>query len=119
MDDWNFGTLLWSTLLFFFWFAVIWMFVGVFADIFRRDDLGGWGKAGWIFLIVILPFLGILAYFIARPKDATGSVYYTAGSMNGQVRQSPVDEISRASALYEGGKITQTEFETLKARALA
>src|SRR4051812_50209601 len=54
--------------VFFFWFLFIWMFIGVFADIFRREDLSGWGKAGWIFLIVILPFLGILIYMIARPR---------------------------------------------------
>jgi hypothetical protein len=45
-------------LAFFFWFAFIWMFVSLFADILRRDDLSGWGKAGWILLIVVLPFLG-------------------------------------------------------------
>jgi hypothetical protein len=64
---WTFGTVLWSTLVFFFWFAAIWMFISVFADILRRHDLSGWGKAGWIFLIAILPFLGVLIYLIARP----------------------------------------------------
>ena len=44
------------------------MFIAVFADIFRRNDLSGWGKAGWILLVFIVPFLGILIYVIARPK---------------------------------------------------
>ena len=64
----NLGDVLWAMLAFFFWFMVIWMFIGVFADIFRRDDLSGWGKAGWILLIFVLPLLGIPIYMIARPK---------------------------------------------------
>jgi hypothetical protein len=46
------------------------MFIRVFADIFMRDDLGGWAKAGWVLLIVILPLFGILIYLIARPRIA-------------------------------------------------
>jgi hypothetical protein len=46
----------------------IWAFVRVFSDIFVRDDLSGWAKAGWVLLIVALPFIGILIYLIARPK---------------------------------------------------
>lgn len=52
------------------WFVLIWMFIRVFADIFMRDDLGGWAKAGWVLLIVILPLFGILIYLIARPRIA-------------------------------------------------
>ena len=62
------GDILWAMLAFFFWFMVIWIFIAVFADIFRRNDLSGWGKAGWILLIFILPFLGLLIYMIARPR---------------------------------------------------
>ena len=54
--------------VFFFWFMLIWMFIMVFADIFRRKDLSGAAKAGWIVLIVILPLFGILIYLIARPS---------------------------------------------------
>ncbi len=68
LADWTFGTVLWSSLVFFFWFTFIWMFIMVFADILRRHDLSGWGKAGWILLIAILPFLGVLVYLIARPS---------------------------------------------------
>jgi len=65
--EWTFGNLLWSMLAFFFWFAFLWMFIAVFADIMRRD-LSGWAKAGWISLIVVLPFLGTLIYLIATPR---------------------------------------------------
>ena len=62
------GDVLWAMLVFFFWFMAIWIFISIFGDIFRRDDLSGWGKGGWIFLIFVLPFLGALIYMIARPR---------------------------------------------------
>jgi uncharacterized membrane protein len=65
---WTFGTFLWGMLAFFFWFAFIWMFIAAFADIFRRRDLSGLAKAGWILVIAILPLIGILIYVIARPS---------------------------------------------------
>jgi hypothetical protein len=65
---WTLGSTLWTMLALFFWFMFLWMFVTVFADIFPRHDLSGFGKAAWIFLIVILPFIGILIYMIARPS---------------------------------------------------
>jgi Phospholipase_D-nuclease N-terminal len=65
--EYGFGELMWTMLAFFFWFMLIWMFIAVFADIFRRRDLSGGAKAGWILLIFILPLFGILIYVIARP----------------------------------------------------
>ncbi len=67
LADYGFGDFLWTMLAFFFWFMLIWMFIAVFADIFRRNDLSGGAKAGWILLIFILPLFGILIYVIARP----------------------------------------------------
>ena len=60
----------WYMLVIYFFIIVIWMFIAVFADIFRRKNLSGWGKAGWIILIFIIPFLGILIYVVTRPHDA-------------------------------------------------
>lgn len=67
--EWSFGNVLWAMAAFTFWVLVIWIFIALFADIFRRKDLTGGAKAGWIFLIFILPLLGALIYIIARPKD--------------------------------------------------
>jgi hypothetical protein len=67
LADYGFGEFLWTMLAFFFWFMLIWMFIAVFADIFRRRDLSGGAKAGWILLIFMLPLFGILIYVIARP----------------------------------------------------
>jgi len=57
-----------SLVVLFFWFMLIWMFIAVFADVFRRDDLSGWHKAGWLLFVFVLPLIGILVYLIARPK---------------------------------------------------
>jgi phospholipase D-like protein len=62
------GDWLWAMLALFFWFMCIWIFVAVFADIFRRHDISGPAKAGWILLIFVLPLLGPLIYVIARPR---------------------------------------------------
>ena len=54
--------------IFFFWMIYIWMFITVFADIFRRNDMSGGKKAMWIIFLIFLPLIGILIYMIARPK---------------------------------------------------
>jgi hypothetical protein len=69
LADITFGDVLLSMLAFFFLFLAIWMFIAVFGDIFTRPDLSGWGKAGWVLLIFIIPLIGILIYLIARPAE--------------------------------------------------
>jgi Phospholipase_D-nuclease N-terminal len=66
------GGIIWTIFVLYLWFMLIWMFVAAFADIFRRRDLSGVAKAGWLLLIVLLPFLGILIYVIARPSVGDG-----------------------------------------------
>lgn len=68
------GGIIWSIVILYFWFMLIWMFIATFADIFRRRDLSGVAKALWVLLIVILPFLGILIYVIARPRPGDADV---------------------------------------------
>ncbi|MGN6125682.1 MAG: PLDc N-terminal domain-containing protein [Humibacter sp.] len=106
----------------------IWVFIWIIIDIFRDHTLNGWAKAGWLILLVILPFIGALIYLIARGRSmaerqaagaraaATAQAQYirdVAGS------SSPTDEIERAQALLAAGTITQAEFDSLKAKALA
>ena len=67
-NTWGQGSVIWTMCVFFFWMIYIWMFIAIFGDIFRRNDLGGGKKAMWIFFIIFLPLLGILIYMIARPK---------------------------------------------------
>ena len=72
LADFDLGDLLLAMVAFFFLFLAIWMFIAVFADIFGRRDLSGWGKAGWVLLIFILPLIGVLIYLIARPYEPAG-----------------------------------------------
>lgn len=118
--DWTFGTFLWSTLLIFLWFSVIWMFVAIFADIIRRD-MSGWAKAGWVVLVLFLPFLGILIYLIARPRtERWGGRMLGEADRNGYrvTNHHTADEIGKAARLYDSGKITADEYEQIKQQAL-
>jgi len=107
-------------LVIFVWMMVIWMFIAIFTDIFRRRDIHGIAKALWIFLIFIVPLFGILIYIIARPKDATAA--QDAEILAAQKRAmgfSPTAEIEKAQGLLASGAITQAEFDTIKQNALS
>lgn len=122
---------IWDLVAWFFWaFVFISYLMVVFTiigDIFRDSSLNGWLKAVWIIFLVFLPFLTSLVYLIARGQGMaqrrgeqiaelqaaqTAYIRETAGS-------SPADDITKARGLLDSGVITQTEFETLKAKALA
>lgn len=116
-------TSFWDVMIWIIWvmflMMVIWMFIAIFGDIFRRRDMSGFAKALWIGLIFILPFLGVLIYMIARPADATAE--QDAELMAQQRRAagySPAAEIERAQALLASGAITQAEFDKIKSDAL-
>jgi hypothetical protein len=128
-SDYPFMDVFWSMVIFFAWLAWIWIAITCFADIFRRQDIGGWHKAAWCVFIIIIPFLGVLIYLIAQghhmaernAKQMADSqaqfddyVRQAAGSSGGATA-----EIERANGLLQSGAITQEEFNTIKAKALA
>ena len=111
-----------SMIVFFFLFMAIWIFIAVFSDIFRRNDIHGLAKAGWIVLIFIIPFLGALIYIIARPKVTAQDVKMMTqaeAASKAAAAVSPADEISKLQQLKDAGSISQAEFDTLKQKALA
>ncbi len=130
-DGFGTGQVFWSVLwitLFVIW---IWLLFVVFGDIFRSDDLSGWGKALWSIFIIVLPYLGIFVYLIARghkmqqhqveaaaAQDAAMKSYIrdAAGSGGGD---SAADQLARLAELKEKGVISDEEFQTLKARAMS
>ena len=125
--EWTFGTVLWSSLVFFFWFAVIWIYIAIIADIFRRN-MSGWAKAGWIFLLLVLPFLGALIYLIARGEGMRDRTVREQADMrrhmDAYIREtagtgSSVDELAKLSELKDKGAISDEEFERAKAKLLA
>jgi hypothetical protein len=118
----NLGELLWGMLVFFFWFMAIWIFIQIFADIFHRRDLSGAGKAGWIVLLFVLPFLGALIYLIARPKmteQDREDIQRMQAAQQRAFGYSPAEEIEKLSKLRDSGEISAEEYERMKSRALA
>jgi type VI protein secretion system component VasK len=117
LDDVTFWEVIWWMIGVFFLTMIIWMFISIFADIFRRDDLNGWAKAGWVAAIFIIPFIGILLYICFRPRETESDK-----RMMEQARRaagySPTDEIAQAQQLLQAGAITQAEFDVIKTRAL-
>ena len=115
------GEWLWAMFVFFLWIQVIWVFIRVFADIFHRRDLSGVGKAGWILLLVVVPFLGALIYLIARPKmtDQDREDIQRMQEAHHRVSGfSAAEEIEKLSVLRDSGEISAEEFERLKSRVL-
>jgi uncharacterized membrane protein len=118
----TFWDIVFAMIAFFFWFMFIWIFISLFGDIFRRNDLSGGAKAGWIFLLVILPFLGALIYMIARPKvtaqDVEDLTRMEAAS-KAAAAVSPADQIAKLAELRAAGAITEEEYTSLKQKAIS
>ena len=117
--DWDFGDVLLSMAVFFFWILFISMFISAFMDVFRRRDLSGWGKAGWTLFMVIFPFLGILIYMITRPKPTPEELAEMNYAYGGVRTVSSADEIAKLADLKDRGAISEDEFRALKSKALA
>jgi hypothetical protein len=126
--DYPFLDVLWTMLVFFAWVIWFWLLITVFADLFRRHDISGWGKAAWTLFVIVLPFLGVFVYLIAqgsamaerRSQDAQAS----KAAFDDYVRtvaagEGPTDQIARAKQLLDAGAIDAAEFERLKQKALA
>jgi hypothetical protein len=121
LAEWNFGEVMWAMLVFFFWFMAIWIFITIFADIFRRNDIHGGAKAGWIILIFILPFLGALIYIVARPKmtEQDRQIIEQAAEAQRRVEgYSAADEVAKLAKLRDAGEITAEQYEDLKSKAM-
>jgi len=126
--DYPFLDVFWTVLIFFLWVAWIWVLVTVLIDIFRRDDIGGWAKAGWVIFVVVLPWLGVLIYLIAQHDGMRERSVRQAQAQKQQFDEyvrdaasgrSSASEIAQAKQLLDNGTITQQEFEAIKAKALA
>ncbi len=61
-----FLNIFWTMMIFVFWVIWIWLVIAILVDVFRRDDLSGWGKAGWTVFVIVLPYLGVLIYLISQ-----------------------------------------------------
>jgi hypothetical protein len=118
----TFWDIVWSMVVFFFWFMLIWIFIAIFADIFRRNDLSGGAKAVWLIVLVFLPFIGALIYMVMRPKATAQDVQMMAQAEAAQKAAAGVstaDELAKLQQLKDSGTISAAEFESLKAKLMA
>jgi predicted PurR-regulated permease PerM len=118
----------WTLFIFFAWIIWFMLLFRIIADVFRRSDIGGGTKTLWLIFVIVLPFLGVFVYLIAQ-----GGTMVERDSRIAQASQQefdtyvksvassggPAEEIDKAKKLLDNGTITQPEFDTLKARALA
>ncbi len=121
-----FLTILW----FFAWVLWIMLLFWIIMDIFRSRDLGGWAKAGWLFVVIVLPLLGVLVYLIARggsmhERQARAAQEqdeafrtYVREAADGGGGHSNSDELTRLAGLRDSGVITEDEFRQAKAKIL-
>ena len=124
------GQVFWSFLWFFLFFIWIWLLIVVFSDIFRSHDLSGWAKALWIIFVVIVPYLGVFVYLIARGGRMQEHAAADAKRQDTEFRQyvqsatassssNTADELARLADLRDKGVISEAEFQQAKAKALS
>ena len=124
---WQVGQVFISMLWFALFFIWIWLLIMVFADIFRSHDMGGFAKTMWVLFVIILPYLGVFVYLIARGhkmgehaledaqrQDAAARAYIQSAVSSG----SPADQLARIADLKAQGAIDQAEYDKLKAQII-
>jgi hypothetical protein len=124
------GQVVYSILWFFLFFIEIWLEISIFIDIFRSHDLAGWQKALWVLLVLLLPIVGIFAYFIARgnkmrahqieaqqAQQASGWPGHY-GHRLAEGGETPTQELSRLADLKRDGMISDDEYEVLKSHIM-
>jgi Short C-terminal domain/Phospholipase_D-nuclease N-terminal len=126
--EYPFLEVLWTLLVIFAWVTWFWLLVTVFADLFRRHDIGGGKKVVWIIFVILLPFLGVFVYLISQGHGMT-----ERNEKQAQAQKSQMDdyvrsvagggggaaaEIEKAKALLDSGAISQAEYDSIKAKAL-
>ena len=126
--DYPFLDLMWTMLIFFAWIIWFWLLITVFADIFRRHDIGGGKKTLWIIFTILTPFLGVFVYLISQGKSMAERNMKSMQAAQAQQADyiksvagggGAADEIDKAKKLLDSGAISQAEFDAIKAKALA
>jgi hypothetical protein len=123
------GQVFLSMMYFFLFFIWIWLLIVVFGDIFRSHDLGGLAKALWVIFVILVPYLGVFVYLIARGHKMSEHAMQAAQAQDAAQRAyiqnaagaapSTADELTRLADLKAEGVISDAEFEQAKAKAIA
>jgi ABC-type multidrug transport system fused ATPase/permease subunit len=121
-------SIFWTMLEFFLFFLWIWLLIVIFSDIFRSHDMGGVAKALWVLFVIILPFLGVLIYLIARGGSMHERAEQQAArqqkAFDSYVKETAAqgnsaDELAKLADLKSKGVLTDAEFEAQKAKLLS
>jgi hypothetical protein len=125
----SFGEVLLWSFWFFIWIAALTIWFRCLFDMFSDHSLSGWAKAGWAIFMIFIPWVGALVYLIARGRSMSdrqaAAIQQQQAAQEQYIKQvagssdDPVTRISDAKALLDSGAITEAEFNTLKAKALA
>ncbi len=117
----------WTMLLFFGLMLWLYLLFVVISDIFRSRDLSGWGKAGWLTAVIVLPLLGVLAYTIFR-GDSMGEramadrqrqqALYQGFQPSAVQSQGIADDMAKLVELRRNGEISEEDFQRAKSRVL-
>jgi hypothetical protein len=126
--DYPLANLAWTFVYFFALLIYFWLLITVFADLFRRHDLSGWGKTGWAAFVIVVPLIGALSYLISQGHSIGERDARQAASVKSQTDDyirsvaapgyQGLDEVARAKKLLDEGAITEEEFQQLKRRVL-
>ena len=127
LADISFGEALLLMLEFFLFVAWLWILFAIIGDLFRDHETSGWGKAAWLFFLLILPFLGALIYLIARGdgmrertiKEQEDVKSHFDAYVREQAHSSPAEELHKLSELKDKGALSSEEFDRAKAKLLA
>ena len=126
--DYPFLDVLWTMFIFFAWVIWFWLLITIFADLFRRHDIGGGKKTLWFIFVIITPFVGVLIYMIVESKGMAERQAQAAQRAKSQTDDyiktvaqevDPAGQIAQAKSLLDSGAINQQEFDALKQKALA
>ena len=125
----SFGEVLLWSFWFFIWIAALTIWFRCLFDMFSDHSLSGWAKAGWAIFMIFIPWVGALVYLIVRGRSMSdrqaAAIQQQQAAQEQYIKQvagssdDPVTRISDAKALLDSGAITEAEFNTLKAKALA
>jgi hypothetical protein len=125
----SFGEVLLWSFWFFIWIAALTIWFRCLFDMFSDHSLSGWAKAGWAIFMIFIPWVGALVYLIARGRSMSdrqaAAIQQAQAAQEQYIKQvagssdDPVTRIADAKALLDSGAITEAEFNTLKAKALA
>jgi len=124
----SFWDVVWFIFISFAFVAYLMVMFSIITDLFRDRETSGWAKAVWIVLLIFFPLITALVYLIVRGSGMTERSMRTAEAMKEQqdtyIREvagnaSPVDQVAKAKAMLDAGAISQSEFDALKAKALA